>query len=229
MRRFRRGGLALLLFQAMPVPTALAASALGPVAHYNDGDSFVVSDQPIRLKGVDAPELAQSCVDRQGREYRCGERALDHLKRLVGGRDVVCQGDERDGYGRLLAHCRAGSVDLNASMVRDGWAVAFVRFDKTYVGAESSARKQGLGIWQGEFQPPGDFRAAGRERAKHPAKRQRDGCVIKGNIASDGDRIYHTPWGSEHYAQTRISTRKGERWFCSEAEARAAGWRPARR
>ena len=45
---------------------------------------------------------------------------------------------------------------------------------------------------------------------------------------SKGERIYHVP-GQENYGRTRISTSKGERWFCSEADARAAGWRRARR
>ncbi|WP_454015299.1 sunset domain-containing protein [Aquamicrobium terrae] len=54
------------------------------------------------------------------------------------------------------------------------------------------------------------------------------GCKIKGNISSKGERIYHLP-GQENYDRTRISERKGERWFCSENEARAAGWRKAKR
>jgi len=58
------------------------------------------------------------------------------------------------------------------------------------------------------------------------AEARRPGCDIKGNISGNG-RIYHLPGGS-HYARTRIDEAKGERWFCSEAEARAAGWRPAR-
>jgi endonuclease YncB( thermonuclease family) len=52
------------------------------------------------------------------------------------------------------------------------------------------------------------------------------GCVIKGNLSSNG-RIYHLP-GSASYDATRIDTSTGERWFCSESEALAAGWRPAR-
>jgi len=55
-----------------------------------------------------------------------------------------------------------------------------------------------------------------------------DGCNIKGNINSSGERIYHVP-GQEHYVRTQITLNKGERWFCSEAEALAAGWRPALR
>lgn len=59
-----------------------------------------------------------------------------------------------------------------------------------------------------------------------PAETRRPGCDIKGNISGNG-RIYHLPGGA-HYARTRIDESRGERWFCSEAEARAAGWRPAR-
>jgi len=54
------------------------------------------------------------------------------------------------------------------------------------------------------------------------------GCSIKGNISKNtGERIYHTP-GQEYYTQTRINVHSGERWFCSEADARAAGWRKSR-
>lgn len=50
-------------------------------------------------------------------------------------------------------------------------------------------------------------------------------CLIKGNINRDGERIYHTPWSSPHYKRTKINIKKGERWFCTEGEARQAGWR----
>lgn len=52
-------------------------------------------------------------------------------------------------------------------------------------------------------------------------------CNIKGNVNTQGERIYHVP-GQKYYDQTRISASHGERWFCSEAEARAAGWRRAK-
>ena len=54
------------------------------------------------------------------------------------------------------------------------------------------------------------------------------GCAIKGNISSSGERIFHVP-GQQHYSSTVISEAEGERWFCSEAEAFAAGWRAAKR
>jgi ABC-type branched-subunit amino acid transport system ATPase component len=55
------------------------------------------------------------------------------------------------------------------------------------------------------------------------------GCNIKGNVSMNtGERIYHVP-GQKFYSETIITAGKGERWFCSEDEARAAGWRKARR
>lgn len=51
-------------------------------------------------------------------------------------------------------------------------------------------------------------------------------CNIKGNIASDGEKIYHYP-GCASYSRTKIDESKGERWFCTSEEARAAGWREA--
>ena len=56
---------------------------------------------------------------------------------------------------------------------------------------------------------------------------QSAGCQIKGNINSKGEHIYHVP-GGKWYDKTEINTSKGERWFCTEAEASAAGWRPAK-
>jgi micrococcal nuclease len=71
--------------------------------------------------------------------------------------------------------------------------------------------------------PPQSPSTATRPPQSAPSPR----CDIKGNINDKGVRIYHVP-GDEHYADTRIDAARGERWFCSEAEARAAGWRAAR-
>lgn len=52
-------------------------------------------------------------------------------------------------------------------------------------------------------------------------------CNIKGNVSYNGGQlIYHVP-GQRYYTDTIISYTKGERWFCSEDDARAAGWRRA--
>jgi endonuclease YncB( thermonuclease family) len=62
------------------------------------------------------------------------------------------------------------------------------------------------------------------EPARLAARAQSGKCLIKGNISENG-RIYHVP-GGRYYQRTQIDETKGERWFCTEEEARAAGWRP---
>jgi hypothetical protein len=68
--------------------------------------------------------------------------------------------------------------------------------------------------------PPWEWRRRGSQETTKKA------CNIKGNINSKGDRIYHVPGGS-WYGATKINKAKGERWFCSEKDAKAAGWRAA--
>jgi endonuclease YncB( thermonuclease family) len=200
-----------------------------------DGDSFKIGDAQIRLFGADAPEGRQQCT-RNGSAWRCGDAAASELRRLTIGRDVVCMPRDEDTYGRIVATCRAGNVDLAAAMVGAGLAVAYRRYSSDYVDEESAARSAKRGLWAGEFEQPEEFRREGRtERAAQPPSTprdaprstQRNGCNIKGNINTAGERIYHAP-SSPSYGDTRIDESKGERMFCTEAEARAAGWRAPR-
>jgi endonuclease YncB( thermonuclease family) len=195
-----------------------------------DGDSFEIDGVGVRLFGVDAPEGRQSCT-RAGRDWNCGDDALAELRRLVGSRDVVCEQRDEDTYGRIVAVCRVGTTDLGAAMVRAGLAVAYRRYSDDYVDEERQARTARRGLWAGEFTAPETYRNeqrdAPRERATPARLSRRDGCYIKGNINSEGERIYHAP-DSPSYASTVIDESNGERWFCTEAEARAADWRPPR-
>jgi endonuclease YncB( thermonuclease family) len=54
------------------------------------------------------------------------------------------------------------------------------------------------------------------------------GCDIKGNVNNRGERIYHVP-GGQFYDKTSIDPSRGDRWFCSPAEAEANGFRPSKR
>ena len=112
--------------------------------------------------------------------------------------------------------------------------MAYRRYSTAYVDQEAAARRAKRGIWTGEFVPPWDWRrgdrleAATRDAPRASAGDRRD-CNIKGNIShNSGKRLYHIP-GDRDYERTRISTSRGERYFCTEAEARAAGWRRAGR
>ena len=109
-------------------------------------------------------------------------------------------------------------------MVVSGAAFAYHRYSDAYAAHETAARRAGVGVWSGTAQQPEAFR---RGKAKPLADAAEAGCAIKGNI-SDGGRIYHMP-GQRDYAKVTIRPANGERWFCTEAEERAAGWRPAAR
>ena len=219
---------ALLAASAAFSPAAAQDVLAGP-ARVLDGDTIEIHGKRVRLHGIDAPESAQSCIDGADRPYRCGELATKALSALIGRGPVACQVLDRDRYGRLIAVCYRNQVDLNGSMVASGNALAYQQYGTAYAGHEKAARTRRLGVWQGRFEAPWNWRrskAAGTSRA--PAPRQSSDCAIKGNVSSSGERIYHLP-GQAFYDRTRISEAKGERWFCSEAEARAAGWRRSRR
>lgn len=123
-----------------------------------DGDTIEIAGTRIRLEGIDAPETTQMC-SRAGRGmWPCGTEAARHLKRLTGGRQVVCESAGEDVYGRMLGRCLVEGLDINAEMVRSGFAWAFVRYSRRYVAAEREARRAEAGIWQGEAEPAWAFR-----------------------------------------------------------------------
>ncbi len=85
-----------------------------------DGDSLRKGDTDIRLYGIDAPEYRQSCRDKHNAEYSCGKLSANALRGLVRGRDVSCSSVETDRYGRAVAVCKIGDLDINGEMVRAG-------------------------------------------------------------------------------------------------------------
>jgi len=193
---------------------------------------LVVSGKRVRLFGIDAPELAQTCR-KDGTPWNCGEQAKENLAELIKGQIVHCDGQGVDQHARLVAVCSAGGVELNETMVAYGWAVAYREFSDAYVPAEARAKASRIGIWASQFQTPSDYRmsllppaAVAAPRTVQPPPRRSglvapSGCVIKGNRNRRGQWIYHLP-GMPYYDQTRA-----EEMFCTEAEAQAAGYRRA--
>jgi endonuclease YncB( thermonuclease family) len=163
-RHLVHGLLVVAVAAASPPPHATASERGQVVAgrpSVVDGDTIEVHGRRIRLHGIDAPERGQTC-ERDGRAYRCGTEAARALDRLIGDRPVVCEVRDVDRYRRLVAMCRVGGMDLDAAMVREGWALAYRRYSMAYVDEEDAARHERRGMWAGTFTPPWEWRRARR-------------------------------------------------------------------
>lgn len=115
-----------------------------------DGDSLVLNGERVRLDGIDAPELHQSCGE-MGREWPCGARAKAALEAIIAEGEVNCRPVDEDRYGRAVAICEAGGADLSAAQVGAGWALAT---GLAYRREEAAARAAGRGLWSGPFEEP---------------------------------------------------------------------------
>lgn len=135
-----------------------------PALKIIDGDSLVLNSTEIRLEGIDAPEYKQVCYDKNKQAYRCGIKAYEFLQDFVKGKKVTCQKISIDRYKRQVSFCYANGVDINQTMVQNGWAVAYDHYDDKYVKDESLARKNKAGIWQGKFMHPEIWRALHRRK-----------------------------------------------------------------
>jgi endonuclease YncB( thermonuclease family) len=156
-----RGATASLIIALL---SAAAHADVAGTASVIDGDTIEIHGQRIRLHGIDAPESGQSCEDAAGRPYRCGQRAALALSDRIGRSTVECRQRDVDRYGRIVAVCFKAGEDLNAWMVRQGWALAYVRYSSDYVSDQAAAEAQHWGLWQGEFTPPEAWRRGERER-----------------------------------------------------------------
>jgi micrococcal nuclease len=215
-------------------PTAIETSTItqrAEVTRVVDGDTIEVmmagTTYKVRYIGVDTPET----VDPR-RPVGCyGREASERNRQLVQGKTVELEKDisETDDFGRLLRYVWVDGEMANATLVREGYAVATtyppdVKHQELFLTLQREARDAGLGLWGPACASPTapvatgacDFSGTGQP-------------VIKGNISqSTGEKIYHVP-GGEFYGKTVIDEAAGERWFCTEQEAVAAGWRRSKR
>lgn len=141
-----------------------------------DGDTLEITHQRVRLKGIDAPERGQMCR-RNGLEYDCGSEAIGAIIDVMRSREVFCSGSQRDRHHLPLVDChievelakgpiampgpplgprRTAKINLNAEMVKIGWAVSYGSRD--YIEQETYARRRRFGMWEGEFERPADWR-----------------------------------------------------------------------
>ena len=130
-------------------------------AHVIDGDTIDISDVRIRLSGIDAPEIEQTCRT-NGLIWHCGVEATKAMRHLTKDKTVTCIGNTKDQYGRRIANCFVGDLNLNAVMVEVGLALAYRYYSLEYVEQEDFARETKQGLWSGEFIAPWDWRKGKR-------------------------------------------------------------------
>jgi len=118
----------------------------------------------IRLWGIDAPENDQTCQGRDGQTYECGRDSAAVMRELTRDRRVECESRGRDRYQRVVAICRTERGEINAAIVRRGWAVDWPRYSNgRYQAEERAAQAEGLGIWSGRFETPWEWRQQHRK------------------------------------------------------------------
>lgn len=169
-----------------------------------DGDTFdVEGDIRIRLAGADAPEYPQGCLS---------EQAKQRLEELIAGKTVNLEILQTDNFGRSIAYVFVGPLSIDQTLIDEGLARNSAANDSPYqsrlLTGQDNSQKAGRGIWS--------------EKCTKPPNQN---CIIKGNSdPKSGTKIYHLP-GCFNYEKIVISEKDGDRWFCSEEEARASGFR----
>ena len=237
-------------FLILILAVLLSSSSWAMDVVVRDGDTIRLGDVTYRLDGIDAPEFDQMCIDNHADSWACGVEARDHLVQLIGKRDVHCEdlGPDKayDKWHIGLCTIDGETTDLNQLLVRQGFALNFEPSAKgRFKQDEAGAKENRSGLWRGCFVAPQEFRH--RQKAgvllgaacrtdkdreirealfpEHPA--MPPGCSIKAKLAlrarvTGNVGIYHLQ-GCRAYAPLT----RPDRWFCSEEDARAAGFRRA--
>jgi endonuclease YncB( thermonuclease family) len=230
--------------------TLLASSSFAAEPVIKDGGTIQLAGTTYRLDGIDAPELDQMCVDDRADPWACGAEARDRLAKLIGKRDVRCRdlgADATTGKRRIgICNVDGETASLNQMLVQAGFALNFEPAAKGRFKADEAAAKDAhAGLWKGCFAAPQEFRLWQKTTPLLGASCRSDkdrelreilfpdetamppGCPIKAKLAvrarvTGNVGIYHMQ-GCRSYA----GLTKPERWFCSEEDAQAAGFRRA--
>ena len=141
-------------------------TVISGIAEVVDGDTIKIRSNKIRLFGIDAPEKKQFCkkiyltisILNFQKDYPCGKISTMKLKKKISNKEIICKSSEKDKYRRLIAVCFKKQTNLNAWMVKNGYAVAYRKYSKKFVSQETIAKKNKLGLWQGSFEMPWDYR-----------------------------------------------------------------------
>ncbi|MDF0522243.1 thermonuclease family protein [Bradyrhizobium yuanmingense] len=139
---------------------AIAGDLVGQ-ASVIERDTLEIHGTRIRLWGIDAPETSQLCRGEDNLPYRCGAKVANELDRFIAGRPVSCGSVGHDVYGRTVATCSVGGVDLGDWLVRGGLAFDWPRYSKgEYDAAQREADHAWRGVWAGSYVVPWLYRTS---------------------------------------------------------------------
>jgi len=233
----------------------ISTDVFSKVVRVIDGDTVEIEGgRRVRYIGIDTPEIVDpsSPAECYGKEASDKNKGLVEGKEVRLEKDV----SNTDRYGRLLRYVYVGDVFVNNYLVQEGFAHSSsyppdIKYQDVLKRSEEEARKLNKGLWgkcgtgssvegmSAEFVDSSrdslsvnnglnyeDSSSNENVESSSPPGSD-EGCTIKGNISSSGEKIYHV-LGCPNYASTRIDTDAGERCFRTEEEALAAGWRIAK-
>ncbi|WP_315803017.1 thermonuclease family protein [Bradyrhizobium sp. SZCCHNS3002] len=225
---------------------AASGEQIRGMARIVDADTVYIGQDKIRFSGIDAPETEQVCLDSAGKNWNCGIEAKERLQAFSRDREWKCELSGVDLYGRSLGACTVDGENVSRWLVRNGWALSFRRYSLDYVPDEDFAREHRHGVWSGAFIAPWDWRHRNSSTVilgavavpahahfalvAHASQDQAPPaptCLIKGNLSSVPQCIYHVP-GGRFYDRLSMQPSSSRRWFCTEAEAQAAGCRKSK-
>ena len=236
-----------LLASAFLLLVATTGQAAAATATVKDGATLQLGGSVFRLDGIEAPAVDQICIDDHADSWSCGVEAREQLTRLVGGKQVRCGdlGPDPAARKRRLGVCivEGETVSLSQLVVQNGFALADSK--GKFKADETAARDDNRGLWKGCFVAPADFRLWKKDAALlgGSCRADRDqeirtvlfpadpvmpaGCAIKGKYAvrarvTGNVGIYHL-----QACRSYPGLNNSERWFCSEEDAQAAGFRKA--
>ncbi len=231
----------ILVLANLPATASHAASAT-----VRDGGNVQLAGTTFRLDGIEAPAFDQMCIDEHADAWTCGAAARDQLTKLIGDKQVRCDdlGVDPSYKKRRLGVCtvEGEATSLNQLMVRSGLALADAR--GKFKSDETAAHNDKRGLWKGCFVTSVDFRRWKKDAALNGAACRADrdqqiravlfaddpampaGCNIKGKYAvrarvTGNTGIYHLQTCRSYPGLDQ------DRWFCSEDDALAAGFRKA--
>lgn len=190
-----------------------------------DGDTLQVDGAIVQLYGIDAPELGQLC-ESDGSLWQCGIDAALALRKLIdlsrGSFHCSPWQGERTAADPATYVCEVRHEDVALVLLHNGYGVALPGSFPDYRDAQDEARQARLGIWHSDFVPPWTWRG-GVASAVRPSDAERH-CSVKGVTGGDGQRLYYVPTDPGYDAIT-VDPAAGDAVFCSDEDARRAGWR----